>query len=186
MKPNKGKNKQNKKNLKEALKDYFFIHPTEKKRVRQLERETLLPLPSAIRYCKELEKECFIRSEKLAGMAVYSADRTSKKFLLEKKLFNVRRLFELGIVNWFISEYDSPALIVFGSFSKGEDVEGSDIDIYLETPIKQSKDLRFLEKKIGKTLHIHKYKSISSMENKELANNILNGVILNGFIEVFR
>ncbi len=180
-----GKAKSNGKGLKESLKSYFFLHPTAKKRVRQLKREAGLPLPSVIRYCSELEKEGIIKHEIVAGVKAYSTDRSSKKFLLEKRLFNIRLLFDSGIIEKLVSDYDSPGIIVFGSFSKGEDLEESDIDLYLETPIKKQKDLRFLEKKIGKSLHIHKYRSIHSVENKELASNIMNGVTLNGFIEAF-
>jgi len=50
-------------NIKEKIKEYFFMNPTAKLRVRQMERELKLPLPSVIRYCRELEKEGILRKE---------------------------------------------------------------------------------------------------------------------------
>ena len=45
------------KNIKQLIEEYFFNYPSTKIRVRQLERTLKLPLPSIIRYCKELEQE---------------------------------------------------------------------------------------------------------------------------------
>ena len=44
------------KSIKEEIKQYFLTNPTARKRVRQIESEVKVPLPSAIRYTKELEK----------------------------------------------------------------------------------------------------------------------------------
>jgi hypothetical protein len=44
-------------NIKEKIKDHFFMNPTLRIRVRQLEKALKLPLPSVIRYCRELQKE---------------------------------------------------------------------------------------------------------------------------------
>ena len=54
------------KNIKDKIKEYFFVNPTVKVRVRQIERELKIPLPSAIRYVKELEKEGILKNEKIA------------------------------------------------------------------------------------------------------------------------
>ena len=32
---------------------------------------------------------------------------------------------------------------------------------------------------------MHKFASLKDVPNKELANNIINGIVLNGFLEVF-
>ena len=45
------------KDIKQSIKEYFFINPSSNLRVRGIERTLKLPLPSVIRYCKELEKE---------------------------------------------------------------------------------------------------------------------------------
>jgi len=44
------------KDIKQIIKEYFFVNPTTKLRVREIERTLKLSLPSVIRYCKELEK----------------------------------------------------------------------------------------------------------------------------------
>jgi len=175
----------NRNDIKTKIGEYFFTNPTVKLRVRQIERELKSPLPSVIRYCKELEKERLLKIESLANIKVYSADRTSKIFLLEKRLFNIRTLCNSGAIDFLREEYSNPVIVLFGSFSKGEDVENSDIDLYIETPKRQEFNLKKIEKKLNRKIQVFNYKNIREVSNPHLANNILNGIPLNNFIEVF-
>ena len=175
------------KDIKSKIKEYFFVHPTAKLRVRHIERDVGVALPSAIRYAKELECEKILKSAVVAGVKVYMADRVAGEFLTQKKLFNVYSLFSCGLVDFLVREYSNPAIVVFGSYSRGEDVEGSDVDVYIECPKKSVKDMdvEMFEKKLMRKLQFFQYRKISDVENKELGNNILNGIALNGFVEVF-
>lgn len=174
------------KSIKEKIKQYFFLNPTKKLRIRQIEREVKVPLPLAIRYSKELESEGILKSSIIANVKLYSADRSSRIFLMEKKLFNLQSLFYSGLVDHLAGIYGNPAIAVFGSYSRGEDTEESDIDIYIETPKKEIVELADYEKKLRRKIQVFRYGNIRDIKNKELANNILNGITLNGFLEVFR
>jgi predicted nucleotidyltransferase len=173
-------------NSKKKIIDYFFINPTTKLRVRQIERLTKTALPSVVRYTKELSNENLLKVENVADVLLYSGDRSSKQFILEKKLFNIKQLFDSGLINFLIEEYHNPPIIVFGSYSKGEDIENSDIDIYIESPKNANLDLTVFEKKIKRSIQIFRHRSLYDIKNNELANNIINGVNLNGFVEVFK
>ena len=102
------------KDIKSRVKEYFLLHPTGKLRVRQIEREIKVPLPSAIRYTKELEREGVLKSSSVAGITLYSADRTSTDFLLEKKIYNLRSLFSSKLVDFLVQELSNPTIILFG------------------------------------------------------------------------
>ena len=172
------------KSIKTKLMEYFFLNPTAKLRVRQIEREVKIPLPSAIRYAKELEKEGILKHDIIAGVKLYSADRTSKMYKMEKIHFNIKQLHSSGLMDYLIDYYGNPTIILFGSYSKGEDTEESDIDICIETVLREKKDLTKFEKKLNKEIQLFVLKNLKKMSNKHLANNILNGITLNGFIEV--
>ena len=174
------------KNIRETIKEYFFINPTAKLRVRHIERELKLPLPSVIRYTKELEKEEILKKSKIGNIAFYSADRSSKNFLLEKKLFNIKTLYNSELIDFLITELSNPTIIVFGSYSKGEDIESSDIDLYIETPSKKEIKFEKFEKTVKRKLHVFRHKSINEIKNIGLANNIINGIVLNGFVEAIK
>ena len=173
------------KDIKIKILHYFFFHPTQRLRVRHIEKKVNVALPSAIRYSQELTKESLLKKTEIENVNLYSANRASKEFLLEKKLYNIKLLYNLGIIEYIINEYSNPIIIMFGSFSKGEDIETSDIDLYIESPIKQSIDLTNFEKKIKRHIQLFVHKDITEIKNNELMNNILNGIVLNGFIEVF-
>src|SRR3989344_2208334 len=169
------------KNIKGTIREYFFINPTAKMRVRQIERETKLPLPSVIRYCNELDKEGILRGEKVSGIYVYSADRASKQFLLEKKLYNIKSLYACRLIEYLIEELSNPLIIVFGSYAKGEDIERSDIDIYIQTSSKKNVAGEKFEKLLKRKLQMFVQSDMRQINNPHLMNNIINGVILNGF-----
>lgn len=173
------------KSIKEQIKNYFFENPTAKLRVRQTERILKLPLPSVINYTKELTKESFLKKTEIAGITLFSADRGSANYLLEKRFFNIKQIYDSGLMDYLIKECNNPTIILFGSFSRGEDVEDSDIDIYIETS-KEIKNLNQFEQKLNHHLQLFKHKNLNEIQNKELANNIINGIKLNGFLEVFR
>ncbi len=174
------------KNIKQIIKEYFFVNPTAKLRVREIERTLNIPLPSVIRYCKELEKVEILTILKTGNVVFYTADKSSEKYLLEKKLYNIKKIYESELIDYLRQELSNPPIIVFGSFAKGEDVEESDIDLYIETPSKKELELGKFEKILKRKIQIFKKKSLNEVSNHHLANNIINGITLNNYAEVFK
>ncbi|MEA3430163.1 MAG: nucleotidyltransferase domain-containing protein [Nanoarchaeota archaeon] len=172
--------------IKQIIKEYFFINPTAKLRVRGIERTLKLSLPSVIRYCKELMDEGILGIIRIGNVVFYTADKTNKIYLLEKRLFNIKEIFESNIIKYLRKELSNPAIVLFGSFAKGEDLEKSDIDIYIESLSKKELNLKKFEKLLNRKIQIFKFKNIKQVSNPHLANNIVNGITLNSFVEVFK
>ena len=145
------------KDVKGDIRDYFFINPTIKLRVREIERKLKLPLPSVIRYCKELKDAKILKKEKFAGIFTYSADCASKEFLIKKKLYHIWQFFSSGLVDYIIKEYYNPVITVFGSYAKGEDIENSDVDLYIETAKKHIFKLGNFEKILNRKIQVFNY-----------------------------
>ncbi|MBI4177250.1 MAG: nucleotidyltransferase domain-containing protein [Candidatus Aenigmarchaeota archaeon] len=174
------------KDIKETIRDYFFVNPNAKLRVRRIERTLELPLPSVIKYCKELKEEGILTTTKTGDVVFYTSNRANEGFLMEKKLFNLKQIHASGIVGCLRDELSNPVIILFGSYSKGEDTENSDIDLYLETPSKKAISFEKFEKVLQRKIQVFRHKNIREIGNIGLANNIVNGIVLNGFIEVFK
>jgi predicted nucleotidyltransferase len=165
--------------------NFFFDNPTRRVRLRELERELNLPLPSVIRYVKQYVKEGYLKQVKISNVIFYSADRSSKQFILEKRLNNIRRIYSSEFVEFLIDELSNPIIILFGSFFKGEDTEESDIDIFIQTASSKKPDLNQFEKLLKHRIQVFLSKNIKDIRNTDLMNNIVNGFTLNGVLEVF-
>lgn len=176
------------KNIKELIKKFYFINPTAKLRFREIERKLNLPLPSVIRYCKELQINGILTQLQIGDVIFYIANRENETYKIEKKLFNIHSLYESGLINFLKMELSNPLIIVFGSYSKGEDIENSDIDLYIETLSKKEieSQLEKFEKILNRKIQIFRYKKLNEIKNPHLKNNIINGIILNNYIEVFK
>lgn len=174
------------KNIKQKIKEYFFISPTAKLRVREIEKTLKLPLPSVIRYCRELKDEGILTTIKTGNVVFYTGDRASMEFLLEKKLHNIKSIYQSGLIEFLKIELSNPVVILFGSYLKGEDIENSDIDLYLETPSKKEINLEKFEKILKRKVQILRHNKIQEIKNFNLSNNIINGIILNNYLEVFK
>ena len=98
-------------------------------------------------------------------------------------------LFQSGIIEFLTNHYQNPkAIVVFGSFRRGEDQTGSDIDIAIEASGKgelittRLKDLLPFEESIQRTIQLHIFTRTTI--NPHVFNNIANGIVLKGFLEV--
>ena len=173
------------KGIKQAIREYFFVNPTIKLRVREIERTLKLPLPSVIRYCKELEKEDILTTNKIGKVNLYTASR-SERYKMEKKLYNIKAVYESGLINYLKIELSNPVIVLFGSYSKGEDTEDSDMDLYIETPSNKSVNIEKFRKLLKREIQLFQHKNIKDITNPYLANSIINGITLNNYIEVFK
>ena len=57
-------------------------------------------------------------------------------------------MYESKLIDSLVLKYSNPAIVLFGSFDKGEDSKRSDIDILVVTPLKKTVDVALFEKKL--------------------------------------
>lgn len=162
--------------LEEFLKDSFKGFS-----MREISRRIKVSYPSVRNYIKELERENFVEKRKKYGSELYFANRENKKFKNFKIYYNIDLLYSSGLVEYLNQEIGYPTIILYGSYSKGEDRKGSDIDlVILEKKVKL--DLEVYEKKLGREIHVLFFESLKKIENESLKINIVNGIVLEGDI----
>ena len=84
-----------------------------------------------------------------------------------------------------IKEFNYPeAIILYGSHVRGESIEGSDIDLFIIGKYKDI-NLELYEDKLGKRIHLM-YDQNAEKIPSELKNNLINGIILKGYLKVFK
>ena len=108
----------------------FFDYPTRKFQLREISRIIQLGLPSVINHVKNLEKQGFVKKINGGVYDSYTSDKT-EIFKIYKKNDVLIRLHESGLVDLLVDTVIPDAIVLFGSASKGEDIEESDIDLFL-------------------------------------------------------
>ena len=160
----------------------FFSEPTRFFQLRGISRIAKIGLPSAINHVKKLEKGGFVKKEKKGVYESYTANKESDKYKLYKKSDIILRLNESGFIEYLINNTTPNAIMLFGSASRGEDTEASDVDIFVLAK-EEKLDLKKFEKFIKRKINIYFEDNIKNL-SKEFLNNIINGIKLYGYLKV--
>jgi len=162
----------------------FFDNPEIKFHIREIARQTGLSAPGVLKILKKLKDETLLVSERENVVENVKASRNEKFFLL-KKAYNALSLFESGLINCLREKYEEPeAIVVFGSYSKGEDISKSDIDVAVVTKKGAKLDLKDFEKYLRRKISIYEIQINDS--SKEFLNNLANGTVVYGFLRVLQ
>jgi predicted nucleotidyltransferase len=161
----------------------FLDSPTESFRLREIARLSKISPPSVMIYLKEFEKEGLTKKYIKRDIPFYSAVRDNPDFIMYKKVSIIFELNKSGLIEYLWEKCSPEAIVLYGSFSKGESIENSDIDLFIFGKEKNIKTELF-EKKLNNKIHLFFKESIKDIPN-ELKNNILNGIILKGYVKVF-
>jgi predicted nucleotidyltransferase/DNA-binding transcriptional ArsR family regulator len=171
--------------------EYFFEEPEKKFYVRELAKLTKKSPTTISKYLDILKKKDLLIVERKYNHLLFKADSESKIFKNLKLTCNLRKIIESGLIDYLEEEFNYPeAIILFGSFRKAENIPISDIDLMLISPIKKEIDLEKFEKILKHKIHllINSKESIEKFKekNKELLNNLINGIVIYGYWELYR
>lgn len=160
----------------EKVLELFLKSPTQEFKYRELIKLTKLG-SSTIKRALEIltQNKLILKTENK-----YEANRENKTFKTLKffhTLYNLNPLLDL------ISKKIRPnCLVLFGSASKGEDTEKSDVDLFIQSN-KKEVNLTKTEKALNRKINLLFESDIKKI-NQELLNNLANGITLYGFLEV--
>jgi predicted nucleotidyltransferase len=163
------------------LVDELFFKPTYKFHIRELARQAKINPNTVINIIKKLEKDEIVSVRKLKHIVEISLNLENKKTLWKKRIFNLSRIYESGIIDFLVSELSPKSLSLIGSYSRGEDIESSDIDIVSISSSKKILDLSNFEKILKRKIHLLNIEQ--GKMSKEFLNNLINGIVLYGAIE---
>ena len=125
-------------------------------------------------------KEGLLKREEDRIYLFFSADRDSWMFVDLCKTYWKNLLEKIGFIEYLSNEYKIANIILFGSLSKAEVTENSDIDMAIISVSDKKINFQKFEKKLGRKIQIFRFDSIKDIKNKELLNNILKGYNLSG------
>ena len=159
--------------------EIFFKEPTQIHFVREIGKKINLAPTSVRNNIKELVKEGILLEKKSRPFDGFIANRESQEFRDHKQLYNLYSLRELK--ETLVNKLGPRAIILFGSYLRGEDIESSDIDLLILSKIKKEIDLTTFEKKLERKIHLTIIEDLAKLD-KEFQENIKNGWIIYGRI----
>jgi len=166
----------------------FFEKPNEEFHLRQLAKLFKQSPVTVKKHLKEFVKIGILRVKKERGMELYSSNIENFYYKEYKRVYNRFQIIESGLLDFLKKEFHMPIIILFGSYERGEDNVNSDIDIFILTEIKKRVNLGDYEKKLHRPIQLHimnrKEFQKAKKENPDLINSIINGSVLNGFLEI--
>ncbi len=162
--------------------ELFIEFPTKDFSVRGLARNLKLSHATVLKYIADLEKLSFIKKKEATLYPTYSANTENQKYKFYKKNWLVFKITESGLIVYIQKESLPSSIILFGSGAKATFTEKSDIDIFVEAN-EVKLDLKKYEKKLNRNINLLFEQDINNL-SKELRNNIINGIVLYGFIKI--
>ena len=169
--------------------EILFKFPEKEFSLSDLAKEAGVAKANLGKILTEFEESEFIVITKLSKIWRIKANRENWNFQKGKIVHNLNFIYHSGLVEFLADHFNNPkAIVLFGSFRKGEDISNSDIDIAIEDQSAKSyetivlRELADFEKLITRKIQIHLFNREKIEEG--LFNNIANGIVLFGFLEV--
>lgn len=153
-----------------------------------LERETGFSTSAVIDAINRLSGYGIIKIEETPLTTNIKANLESEAYRFYKLVFNLYRLKRYLFIDKLIELFSNPeAIVLFGSFAKGEDIEESDIDILVISSQRNNENLEdfvnLFKKELNRKINIHILPSLAKSSN-EFKNAVANGIVLHGYLKI--
>jgi len=168
--------------------ELIFNYPNKIFHIRMLEKETGFSTTAVISAINELKSFGIIEIKETNLTKNVKAFIDSNSYLFYKQVFNLYRLKRYGFVDKLADTFNNPeAIVLFGSFAHGEDIEESDIDILIISSSKNQENLdnfvNTFEKILKRKIDIQILPSLEK-SSIEFKNAVANGIVLQGYVKV--
>ncbi|MBI4146873.1 nucleotidyltransferase domain-containing protein [Candidatus Woesearchaeota archaeon] len=174
--------------------DFLASNPFDTFSLAELAKKAKVPKSTASRAVEQLAATKYVTKGSISNLLRIQFNRENHAALGYKIGNNLIKVYKSGVVDHAVHVWKPRSIILFGSYRKGEDAAGSDIDIAVEldngTPfqiielqrVPEVKHLLAFEQETGRHFKFHLYSRKSV--DKNLFVNIANGILLFGLLEV--
>ncbi|MBW2976399.1 nucleotidyltransferase domain-containing protein [Candidatus Woesearchaeota archaeon] len=141
--------------------------------------------PAVIKALPALEKKAIIKvaQDKNSKRWSIELNRDNPYIMQQRRADNLLLIYECGLFNYLEKEFAGASIILFGSYSRGEDTINSDIDIAVIGRKDKKINVDVFEKKLERKININFYDTFKGI-HKHLKENLCNGIVLSGGIEL--
>ncbi|HDZ61383.1 MAG TPA: hypothetical protein ENH46_06750 [Candidatus Pacearchaeota archaeon] len=157
----------------------FVDEPLKIHYIKEIAKKISLAPTSVKNHLKNLENQELIQKKKGERFVGFIANRDNKNFLFYKKIANIIKIKESGLLDFLIDSLYPQAIILYGSYLKGEDIESSDVDVMIITDNKKQIDIKRFEKILKRNIHLIMEKNLKKL-HEGVKTEVTNGFVLYG------
>jgi len=172
-------------NLQQGILRLLFIKAGLSLNQRQISKILEVSQPAVMKALPGLEKENLIKLQQDKESKRWSIElnRDNHKVIQLKRVDNLKQIYESGLADFLEKEFAGATIVLFGSYSRGEDIINSDIDIAVVGRREKKVDLAEFSKNLERIININFYESFKKI-HKHLKENLCNGIVLTGSMEI--
>ncbi|MFT4312635.1 MAG: MarR family transcriptional regulator [Candidatus Woesearchaeota archaeon] len=168
---------------------FYFAYPDKSFSISDLALELKIHKQTASKVVKQLAQEGFLTIEIIGRIWKITCKPNHSYNFSRKIAYNLQNIYQTNSISLIYEQIPhAKSIILFGSYRKGDDISSSDIDIAVEVIDDKGLEIYQLgvisqlgyRKNIPVNVHVFSRKNI----NINLFNNIANGILLDGFLEV--
>ena len=170
-------------NLQQRILRLFFVKAGIVLNQRRIANLLNVTPPAVMKALPFLEKENFVSiiQDKETKRWAIGLNRDRRVMQL-KRADNLKQMYDSELADFLEKEFAGATIILFGSYSRGEDIINSDIDIAIVGRKDKPIDLAPYEKLLERQISLHFYDSFTI--HKHLKENLANGIVLCGGFEL--
>src|SRR3990167_4060121 len=118
-------------NLQQEILRLLFVKAGASLNQRQISKILEVTQPAVMKALPALEKEDLIKiqQDKETKRWAIELNRDHHKVMQLKRADNLKLIYETGLADFLEKEFAGATIILFGSYSRGEDIINSDIDV---------------------------------------------------------
>lgn len=136
----------------------------------------------------------WLRKYRMEGILIYVKDKghhpyftvgsQNRVYQSLKRVYALEQLHKSGLIPKLINSEKAKAIILFGSFAKGDWYKDSDIDIFILGNLSDF-DRNLYESRLNRKIELHVFHNTSEIRQMKtgLLQNIVNGYIIKGEIQ---
>lgn len=170
--------------MKILISELFFNHPTKQWHFEELLKTCGLSRAQTNEWLKKLQAEKIVKKIKPTGkMPYHIANYQEPHYQNSKRLFALTSLHNIGLLDYLSSIPKVETIILFGSFSRWDWHDGSDIDIFIYGDIDEVLVGKFATK-LKREIQVFASKDTKDLKRlgAPLLRNILKGITIKGNI----
>jgi predicted nucleotidyltransferase len=167
---------------------WFLDYPSKEMSLTDLATKLKISKSTATRIVSYFINKRIIEKEVLGRIWRIKFNIKNSVNLILKIPYHLQLIYSSGIVDEVYKKIpEAKAVILFGSYRKGDDTENSDIDIAVE--VLGNDDPKLIELEIlenlgyRKNVKVNIYKFSRNKIDINFFSNIVNGIVLSGFLE---